>query len=288
MSRQLVSSSTITALLNYMSDYQVLRSINDTFTHAGISINEDHQSRHVGQRRTLADQYIASLDLTNERDAKKLVAVFEEALTFLAANAENDLYEADRTKMLRSLTMLKNCLSIDGWTFRDGKVVLTNSAFGLSDVDAAAKNIDADYILNQVKRLQDCVESDAEAAIGGAKELIESCCNTILTDHQVQGINAMDVSQLIKETKKVLKLTPEDVPETTRGKNAMNSLLGSLTSIAASLAELRNEYGTGHGKHGKTKRPKARHARLAVGCAATLVTFLLETHIIQRTNKTNQ
>jgi hypothetical protein len=44
------------------------------------------------------------------------------------------------------------------------------------------------------------------------------------------------------------------------------------------LAELRGLYGTGHGKDGKTQGVKPRHAKLAVGAAATLTTFLFETH----------
>ena len=45
----------------------------------------------------------------------------------------------------------------------------------------------------------------------------------------------------------------------------------------SSDAELRGLYGTGHGKHANTEGLSARHAKLAVGAAATLVTFLFET-----------
>ena len=49
-------------------------------------------------------------------------------------------------------------------------------------------------------------------------------------------------------------------------------------AMAQSLAELRNLYGTGHGKDGKSKGLAARHAKLAVGAAATVAVFLFETH----------
>jgi hypothetical protein len=54
--------------------------------------------------------------------------------------------------------------------------------------------------------------------------------------------------------------------------------LSNLGTIGNGLAELRGLYGTGHGKHGKTAELSARHAKLAVGAAATLATFLFETH----------
>jgi hypothetical protein len=42
--------------------------------------------------------------------------------------------------------------------------------------------------------------------------------------------------------------------------------------------ELRGSYGTGHGPDGRARGLHGRHARLAVGMASTLATFLLETH----------
>jgi hypothetical protein len=61
-------------------------------------------------------------------------------------------------------------------------------------------------------------------------------------------------------------------------KDCTKRLLSNLGTIGNGLAELRGLYGTGHGKHGKTAELSARHAKLAVGAAATLATFLFETH----------
>lgn len=47
--------------------------------------------------------------------------------------------------------------------------------------------------------------------------------------------------------------------------------------FAQGLAELRNLYGTGHGKNGKRAGLTGRHAKLAVGAATTLALFLFET-----------
>lgn len=54
----------------------------------------------------------------------------------------------------------------------------------------------------------------------------------------------------------------------------------NLATLVQGSAELRNAYGTGHGRsraHAK-RRLTPRHARLAVGSAATLGVFLYETH----------
>lgn len=50
-------------------------------------------------------------------------------------------------------------------------------------------------------------------------------------------------------------------------------------TVVQGLAELRNAYGTGYGKHGRARGLQSRHARLAVGASGALATFLLETHL---------
>lgn len=55
-------------------------------------------------------------------------------------------------------------------------------------------------------------------------------------------------------------------------------VLGSLGGIVSGIAELRNYYGTGHGKASGTSGLGPRHARLAVGAASTLAVFLFETY----------
>ena len=51
------------------------------------------------------------------------------------------------------------------------------------------------------------------------------------------------------------------------------------------MAELRNSYGSGHGKDAKFKGLSPRHARLAVGAGVTAVHFLWETFEEKHTEK---
>ncbi len=55
-------------------------------------------------------------------------------------------------------------------------------------------------------------------------------------------------------------------------------LLSNLATITQGVSELRNRYGTGHGKAAGSKVLGPRHAKLAVGAASTLAVFLVETH----------
>lgn len=64
-----------------------------------------------------------------------------------------------------------------------------------------------------------------------------------------------------------------------RGGDVIKRLLSNLGTIGNGLAELRGLYGTSHGKHGSATSLGTRHAKLAVGAAATLTVFLFETHM---------
>jgi hypothetical protein len=138
---------------------------------------------------------------------------------------------------------------------------------------------DASYLSDQIRRMNNAVELDPGLAIGTAKELIETCCKTILAERGKPVTGMPDIQALTKETLKELKLVPEGIDDGRRGSETIKNLLRSLSTIGKDLGELRNLYGTGHGKHGGFTGLTPRHAKLAVGAAATFVTFLFETHM---------
>lgn len=137
---------------------------------------------------------------------------------------------------------------------------------------------DAKHLAEQIRRIEQSINSDPSLAIGTAKELIEACCKTILAERGKTISGCPDIPTLTKETLKELKLIPDGVPEAARGKDVIKRLLQNLGTIGNNLAELRGLYGTGHGMHGKTEGLGSRHAKLAVGAASTLATFLFDTH----------
>lgn len=145
---------------------------------------------------------------------------------------------------------------------------------------------DAIHLGQQIERMKAAVESDPALAIGTAKELIESCCKTILEDEGIEYDKNIDLMPLIKKTVKELRLTPDDIPDTAKGAQAIKQLLHKLAAIVHEMGELRGLYGTGHGKDGRFKGLQPRHARLATGMAGTLTLFLFETHHERQANST--
>lgn len=156
------------------------------------------------------------------------------------------------------------------------RLLNSNHSFFLSQKNSIPFN--SKYIHEQIRRMQESTNKDPSLAIGTAKELIETICKTILEKREkiIQG--NPDLPKLIKETLKELKLLPESIPETAKGYDIIKKLLRNMASIAQSMGELRNLYGTGHGKTGHSSGLESRHAKLAVGVATTLVIFLFDTY----------
>lgn len=147
----------------------------------------------------------------------------------------------------------------------------------LRDVERSTAVLDRDYMSRLITRMEASIETDPELAIGTAKELIEAACKTILEHHGVAVNKKWDVPKLMWEAAELLKLTPEGVPETAPAAQTIRKILGSLAAVVGGTAELRNEYGTGHGKGPRQSSLQPRHARLAVSAASTLAVFLFET-----------
>ena len=50
-----------------------------------------------------------------------------------------------------------------------------------------------------------------------------------------------------------MELTPDDIPEKSKAVDIIQRLLSNLATITQGVAELRNHYGTGHGKAAGSK-----------------------------------
>jgi hypothetical protein len=144
------------------------------------------------------------------------------------------------------------------------------------------KMLNADYVTQQINLMESSIENSPHISIGLAKELIETCCKSIFEDRNEMYDKNWDLPKLMKETTKLLKLTPEDIPNEVKAASSIKQILGSLSSVVQGIGEIRNEYGSGHGKDGNFKGLQPRHAKLAVGASSTLAIYLLETHELRK------
>lgn len=191
------------------------------------------------------------------------------------------------------LHLINGLLKYDGYELVEKAKISGRSVFGWKDIltknvviekqaESLTQKFNSEYISTQIKNMDNMIDTSPCDAIGKAKELLESCCKTILKENNFSIENDWDVIRLTKEVCKILKLTPDDINDAVKASDIIKKLLGNLSAISQSMAELRNSYGSGHGKDANFKGLSPRHARLAVGSAVTAVHFLWETFEEQR------
>lgn len=273
MASDLVSRRLRTILMDYLSGNSVLREIGDEFDAEDILCRPDPSQQSGGQRRTLVQGYYNGLNFSDARDARKFLNV----LAVFMRNMERAsvVYGGPPEPLGR----LQDQLRREGYAYQEGAIVPTTAAARLSDAKALAGHFDASHITEQIQRIESSIDTDPALAIGTAKELTESCFKTILSERGIEYSTKDDLLQLGKKTFKSLKLVPDEVPEAAKGAETVKRVLNNLSTIVQGLAEIRGLYGTGHGKDGRTKGISPRHARLAVGAASALVTFIFQTHL---------
>ena len=177
-------------------------------------------------------------------------------------------------------------LSDIGYKLVDGKMMPAQPQINTCLAQPIRKIFSNEYISEQMRIMLDSQKDNPTESIGKAKELVESCCETILENNGITPDKDWKLNNLVDETVKLLKITPEHIPSTSKEATSIKAILGSLKGIATHIAIIRNAYGTGHGKSASYKGLEERHAKLAVGSSLTLVNFLWDSHL-RMLNKNN-
>ena len=118
---------------------------------------------------------------------------------------------------------------------------------------------------------------DSELAIGTAKEFVETICKTILNERKKPLKGTENLQKLVYLTIKEVNplITVQLSRKTTK---LVQKTLSVLSTITQCIAELRNLYGTGHGKDADAVILELRHAALTVNAATTLALFLYQSY----------
>lgn len=160
-----------------------------------------------------------------------------------------------------------------------------NGQRAVSRARTVADALDAGWMQKEIERLENGIERDPALAIGTAKELVETCCKSILGKRDIEYPRGADIGDLTKLLTKELRLVPENITDEARGAENIRLILRNLTQLTHNLAQLRGLYGSGHGRDGKHKGLQARHARLAVASATAFIDFICETYYERLENK---
>jgi hypothetical protein len=195
----------------------------------------------------------------------------------------------DRDEALKLVVHFNDQLRQAGWELYEEERIAGRPRFAyrqLSDnasravlrAKTVADALDAGWMAKEIERLENAIDRDPALAIGTAKELIETCCKTILTKRGVAIAKTEDLGDLTKKVAKELQLVPEGITDETKGAENIRLILRNLTQLTNNLAQLRGLYGTGHGRDGQHRGLQPRHSRLAVASAVAFIDFISETY----------
>lgn len=273
--KEIISRKTRNELRGFLGGY-TLRQIEKEFDSAYIEPDLEYQPTTSGERRSLVEQYYHKMNWANWNDVHKFLKLYGSIISELERKIENspDSYEVEHNK--ESHKMLLHWITNDGFVWANG--ALHKGGTTIPDMEDVANRINAPELTRQIERIRNSVDVDPSLAIGTAKELLETVCKSILSERNIEVPKNDDMTELVKAVRKSLVLLPEDIDDSAKGSDIIRRLLSNLGTVAQGIAELRNLYGTGHGKHGKAKGISPRHARLAVNASTALATFLYETH----------
>ena len=135
---------------------------------------------------------------------------------------------------------------------------------------AIAEVFSTEYLNAHIRTMNEIQDSNPTSAIGMAKELIETCCKTILIRRNVQPNKKWDFNQLVCECMSLLGIKAKEVNTEDPEMETVKPLLGCLRQAAKSISDLRNAYGGGHGKEADFQPLKPKYAHLAVASSIAL------------------
>lgn len=266
--RDIVSGATRRAFQESYVSYSVVGQIESDFDDAGVERGELPPGRSVsGARRGLVAEYYASVDWGNYSLVRPVLDAYETHLLRLQQNGSEE-YER-LVKLLRR----------DNLAVEDARITLPGHDLSLEDVVDHQLSVDLDQLRVNIARIRGAITQDPALAIGSAKELVEATCKAILTEVGASVPKNADIPDLVHQVLEHLELAAKNVPDAKKGAKAIRKVLGSLSQVVQGIAELRNLYGSGHGRRPGERGLTARHARLCAGAASTLSTFLMETAV---------
>lgn len=264
MARDLIHPRTRREFREYCVGWGVLRTIESAFEVEGFEPGPPMDAG--GARRSLFETYADAIDWTHPDQVNRAVYVFEEMLSWAIGEPQG----------AKAVATLKRCLDRDGYAVDEEGKIRPILSRPIRDLPLETLR-DSSAIEEHLARLDATGDSDPALAISSSKALIEATCKYVLEELAQPYNDRADVPELVREVQKALKVHPEAISPTKRGRDTIVRTLSNLSQLAIGLAELRNEYGPDHGRTRSSAGLQPRHAHIAIGSAQVFCRFLLET-----------
>jgi hypothetical protein len=266
--KELVSKATRNEVRHHVTNL-ALGAIREYWENEGFVAVADLPSQDSSVRRSTFDSYSAAVDWADHRHVERALRVFQSLL--------RRLQREGLSNQAPSFDEVRDLLAQDGYALDQD---LRIHARHLGHLQPHIENLsDPSGIQAELERIRRSVTEHPDDAIGAAKQLIEATAKVVLKERGQPVSDHDDLADLVKRSQQALLLHPRQSPALTDpdAASAVKKILGGLSSIALGVTELRNQYGSGHGRLSAPSGLSPRHARLAVNAASTWCEVMLET-----------
>jgi hypothetical protein len=196
---------------------------------------------------------------SNAADVQELLSIYNKALAA-------DDYELIQVDDISGLPVFRGHRRLDG-------------TGALREQGIAIKRyLDTIYIQGRLKLIQAAIHSQTDLAIGLAKELLETTCHSILLQQGKPIDKDWTVIRLLKETTSSRDFTPRGLPDAGKASTSVRQMLTGLASTVQAITELRNAFGSGHGKAADFKGLEPKYAKFVVSIVGEICLLLLGTN----------
>ena len=148
----------------------------------------------------------------------------------------------ERDEALRLVLHFNDQLRTAGWELYEEERIAGRPRFSFRQLRSSSSRavlraktvadaLNAGWMAKEIERLENAIDRDPALAIGTAKELIETCCKSILTKRGITFTKSDDISDLTKKVAKELQLVPEGVTDETKGAENIRLILRNLTQL---------------------------------------------------------
>ena len=198
----------------------------------------------------------------------------EEPFALLGCVLENFMeLDTEHPDWLKGRERVAGTLAKYGFAYERGGHITGGATEAPSrSLDAMIQARDLQAVRAEFDRALNSVERDPPTAVTAACAIVESLCKVYIADNRLTLPSDQSIRPLWKTVQEHLGLGPRSAVT-----DDMRQILGGLATVLNGVGDLRTHAGSAHGRDQEAFTVEARHARLAVHAAHTLVNFVLET-----------
>lgn len=244
----------ITSFFNlggYVFDFSTSDFDNFTATSIGIPLCDEYK---MSKGKSL-ESYIKDAEITELNKIKLLTDLFEYyELNLMDNDKDNNPEHFKKYEQTKELL---------------------NTLISNREVINSKINIDSKYIQEQITFINENIDKNPTQVIGVSKELIESICKTILKMKNIEYSKNDDMTNLLKKTFdsiELVKFAQSDEQDSID--KSLKKIKGGFCSLIMGISEIRNEYGSGHGKTSDFLALDVKYAKLIADSSITISSFL--------------